>query len=108
MGFFAGVAVALAIALPLTITDDEPCEENSGTPTENPPIEDLGAQRFPTHDFVAFDALWESELKYKTFNYKFSKVTPDKFICEKANGEIWKFPINGYQDGKGKGANSSN
>ena len=77
-------------------------ETPTDSPPENPQAEDLGAQRFPTSNFASFDDLWDSsDLKYKTFNYQFSKVTPEKFICAKENNELWKFPLSGYEDGKG-------
>lgn len=89
--FFIGVAVALAIALPLTLPTDE-------EPTITPPSSD---QRFPDHKFVSYDDMWSGNLSYKSFNYQFSKVTPEMFICQLHSGEIMKFPFDSYIDGGG-------
>ena len=51
----AGIAVALTVALSVTLTREKPSSD------------DLGAQRFPDYNFVTFKDLWNGQLRIVDF-----------------------------------------
>ena len=88
-----GISIALVVTLPIVLTNDK-----VDVPTD-PPSGDPGAQRFPEHDFVTFDDLWNGKLSYKSFSSSFSVTDPDYYLCTK-NGEYYKRKVTEYYIGK--------